>query len=443
MARSTLTLLAAMLPTAAGAMDWQAALETEGRWFPNIDGGALTGSVAGTVELFRPMAGGDMDFVAEAFYREDFDDPRRARGDVRQAYLHSFHDEVEFLLGARRVFWGVTESRSLVDVINQSDLVEDIRGDAKLGQPMVQLRWLGGPGTLDAFVLAGTRERTLPGSDGFPRIPFPIDRGATRFPGGRQHRLDYALRWALRPTGWDIALSGFHGTGRNPNFLPCLARGSDFPNTQDGPNCHLDDAVPEAPRLPPLLVELLQFLRLAPGDEEIEAEAMQRVLDNLVLVPEYEREQRIGLELQHLRGPLALRSELLVRRRGGRWTFATVSGLEYTLARFFDTGWDVGLLFEYLYDERDEDPIAQRFSDDLFFGTRVSFNDLAGSTLLFGSIVEPDFGNRLYSLEASRRIGAYWRATLDVRIFDDPPDDPIVELIDGQDQVRLRLTRFF
>lgn len=435
-------LLLAISVGTAVAWELEGSVELEGRHFPNIDSGATTGSIAGNLELFRPFAGGDMQFVAELFHREDLDDRRRSHGDVRQAYMQGFGRDLEFTLGYRRVFWGVTESRSLVDTINQTDLVEDIRSEDKLGQPLMHLRWFGAPGTLDTYLLAGTRKRTFPAEDGFPRIPFPIATSESRFPGGRQHRLDLAARWAFRPPGMDIAVSWFQGTGRSPDFLPCLAQGSDFPGTQQGPNCNLDDAMPDSP-LPPALISLLQLLRLAPSDAELEDEIMQEVLDNLVLVPDYRREKRLGVELQRLMGGLALRSELLLRRRAGDWTFATVSGLEYTLPGFFETGWDVGLLFEYLYDGRDDDPIGQRFSNDLFFGTRISLNDIAGTLILAGAIVEPDFGNRLYSIEASRRLGAHWRIALDVRLFDDLPDDPIVELIDGQDQIRLRLTRFF
>ena len=36
-------------------------------------------------------------------------------------------------IGLGKVFWGVTEFNHLVDVINQTDLVEGIDGEAKLG----------------------------------------------------------------------------------------------------------------------------------------------------------------------------------------------------------------------------------------------------------------------------------------------------------------------
>lgn len=433
----------AVLSPVQAQTDVRGALELEGRWFDVRDGDGLSGSVAGLVDIYRPLADPDLSLVAELFYRRDSDDPHRSHGDVRQAFVQAVGRSIEINAGYRRVFWGVTESRSLVDIINQSDLVEDIDGGAKLGQPMLQLRWLAESGTGDLFILPAARERTFPGPEGHPRIPFPIARGGSRFPDGEQRRLDYALHWQWRLPDIDLGISWFDGTARDPDMLPCLAQGSDFPGTASGPNCDLEAAAPQVGPLAGALVDVLQVLRLAPGDDALEAAARERVLDNLVLVPDYGRTRRAGIDLQVLRGGLALRLEALARHRDGEWTFASVSGLEYTLPGFFATGWDVGMLAEHLYDQRDDNVFSQRFANDVFVGTRISFNDLAGSTLLAGAIVEPDLGNRLFSVELSRRFLTNWRVTLDARVLSDVPDDPLVDLIDGQDRVRLQLQRFF
>ena len=48
----------------------------------------------------------------------------------------------KFRVGVGKVFWGVTESQHLVDIINQTDLVENIDTEDKLGQPMLETTWL-------------------------------------------------------------------------------------------------------------------------------------------------------------------------------------------------------------------------------------------------------------------------------------------------------------
>ena len=101
------------------------------------------------------------------FFRYDAADPRRTHVDVREAYLLLLGEigegEWELRLGADRVFWGVTESRHLVDIVNQTDVIEHPNEEAKLGQPMAHLTWSGDAGVVELFALPYHRERTFPG----------------------------------------------------------------------------------------------------------------------------------------------------------------------------------------------------------------------------------------------------------------------------------------
>ena len=109
-----LTLLAAA--PAAAQLEVRGNLELEGRYFDLRDEDGLTGSVAGQIDLYRPLADPDLSFIAELFYRHDADDHRRSHGDIRQAFIRAAQGDLEINAGYRRVFWGVTESRSLVDL---------------------------------------------------------------------------------------------------------------------------------------------------------------------------------------------------------------------------------------------------------------------------------------------------------------------------------------
>ena len=66
-------------------------------------------------------------------------DDQRTHADLREAYWAWQDDEYELIVGVDKVFWGVAESRHLVDIINQTDLVEDLDEEDKLGQPMVNV----------------------------------------------------------------------------------------------------------------------------------------------------------------------------------------------------------------------------------------------------------------------------------------------------------------
>ena len=67
------------------------------------------------------------------FARLDSVDDERTHVDLREGYYAYSKGGFEILAGVNKVFWGVTESRHLVDIINQNDVVEDVDLEDKLG----------------------------------------------------------------------------------------------------------------------------------------------------------------------------------------------------------------------------------------------------------------------------------------------------------------------
>ena len=61
---------------------------------------------------------GSHQFVFVPFARLDAEDDERTHFDVREGYYRYIADDYDVLVGASKVFWGVAESRHLVDVIN-------------------------------------------------------------------------------------------------------------------------------------------------------------------------------------------------------------------------------------------------------------------------------------------------------------------------------------
>ena len=118
-------------------------------------------------------------FVLEPFARFDAADDRRTHFDLRALAWEGGIGAWEVTAGVGRVFWGVTESQHLVDVVNQTDLVENPDGEDKLGQPMLKIGRVTGIGLFEAFVLPGFRERTFPGKGGRIRTPRAGRRGPT------------------------------------------------------------------------------------------------------------------------------------------------------------------------------------------------------------------------------------------------------------------------
>lgn len=57
--------------------------------------------------------------------RWDLEDSERTHVDLRELYWRRSFASADLYIGLRKLFWGVTESVHLVDVVNQTDLVEN------------------------------------------------------------------------------------------------------------------------------------------------------------------------------------------------------------------------------------------------------------------------------------------------------------------------------
>ena len=163
--------------------------------------------------------------ILTPFFRYDAGDPDRTRADLREAYLLLYgdvgEDEWELRLGVDRVFWGVLELRSLVDIVNQTDLVEHPNEKTKMGQPMVHVTWSGDWGALELFGLTLHRPRTFPGRHGRLRSKFVVDNRLISYESAAEEwHLDFAGRYSNSFGPFDIGLSVFDGTSRDPTLRP-------------------------------------------------------------------------------------------------------------------------------------------------------------------------------------------------------------------------------
>lgn len=330
---------------------------------------------------------GQSSFTLMPFGRWDGMDDERTHVDIREAMYLYYDGDVEFRLGIGKVFWGVTESQHLIDVINQTDAVESVDGEAKLGQPMVQLNYLTDYGAIEGFVLPYFRERTFAGSDGRLSVP-GVDQNNAKYESSREEKhIDYALRYTHSWDIWDLGVSYFNGTNRDPYFVF-----SDH--------------------------------------------------DDLPLAPYYAQMDQVGLDLQGLWGDWLWKLEVL-RRWSQDDHSALTGGFEYTLIGIADTAWDLGLLGEYLYDSRgDEASVVGQ--NDLFLGARWVLNDMAGTEVLVGVSQDLDFSrSRTARLEASSRINNAWKWNINAWYFDaDESADPTY-VFRKDDFIELSISYYF
>ena len=107
-----------------------------------------------------------------------------------------------------------------MNIINQTDGVEDIDDEDKLGQPMVNVNLIRDWGTVGVFILPGFRERTFPNVDARLSGSLRIDDGNSTFDSGAEERhVDFAGRWSATYGNWDIGVSEFVGTPVSPKSI--------------------------------------------------------------------------------------------------------------------------------------------------------------------------------------------------------------------------------
>ena len=297
------------------------------------------------------------------YLRWDQHDDERSHFDIRELEWTTARHDWELRIGIRKVYWGVTESLHLVDIINQTDSVDNIDGEDKLGQPMINLALIQDWGTVDLFILPGFRERSFAGPEGRLRTVPRVDSSHALYESSREdHHIDWAVRWSHAFGDWDIGLARFTGTSRDPRFTPGLSASEP------------------------------------------------------VLIPVYDQIDQTSIDLQATRNSWLWKLEAIRRSGQGQSYFASAAGIEYSFYGVFESATDVGLVVEYLYDDRGS-AATTPFENDLFAGLRFALNDEQSSEALVGCITDLDMSSRFCSIEASRRLGSHWVLTLEARAF--------------------------
>jgi hypothetical protein len=293
-------------------------------------------------------------------------------------------------VGITKVFWGVTEFAHLADVINQTDLVEDVDAKTKLGQPMINATLFNAWGTFDFIAMPWFRERTFPGVNGRLRSPYPVETALTDYESsaGKRH-VDLAVHWSHYVGDLEMGLYHFVGTSREPRLIPTLYMGE------------------------------------------------------IVLAPYYDQMQQSGMTLQLVAGEWLWKLEAIRRQTLGETFYASTGGFEYTFVGIGGSAMDLGAIGEYVSDGRSDRLPVQPFQHDAVLGARLQFNDDSSTQLLVTYAHDTHNGAGLLSLEASRRLFDSVKLSLLARSFlHENPDNALYSYRDD-DYLKLELAYYF
>ena len=319
----------------------------EGRYFSNaglFDQAKFHSSLLFSPEIYIESDNFKRSFTFKPKFRKDSEDSERNLIDIQELHWTVIGDLFETKIGIRKDFWGVTETVHRVDIINQTDFAENIDGEDKLGQPMINLSFERLNGTLDIYALLGFRERTFGGKKGRLRAPILVDTNNPIYESNAEEkRIDFAFRWSQYFNNFEYAVSHFSGTSREPFFK-------------------LNESRP-VPQFQPLY----------------------NVID------------QTGIEILYILDSMALKLEGFSRSGQMDRFSALTAGFEYTQVGVFESQIDLGWVAEFNHDDRINDsPIS--------LGTRLTFNNIADTQVLSGLLWNKDTDEWNIFMEASTRL---------------------------------------
>lgn len=335
-------------------------------------------------ELYHEWDHQNQSLTITPYVRWDHLDDERTHFDVRELFWLYVGDQWELRVGVNKIFWGVTESVHLVDIINQTDFVEQLDQEDKLGQPMIQATFILDWGIWDFIILPYFRERNF--LENKNRISFgTINKYAEYESRLEEWHPDWAMRYSHTFGYFDLGLSYFNGTNREPRFL---------------------------------------------------------FNQNQPITPRYDLIWQTSMDLQWTYEGWLLKTEWIYRDSDYEQFHAMATGFEYTLVGIFNSKIDLGLIGEILWDERG-DALNAPLSHDLFLGSRWVLNDVHSSEILAGCIKDIKNDSLIFSVEASRRIGNDWKISFEARFFSQVEMDSTFAIYHQDDYIQLELVRFF
>lgn len=331
---------------------------------------------------------GHKSFSFIPFLRVDQYNTNRTHADIRELVWIWSLDNFEVMAGIERIYWGVAESQHLVDIINQSDYLENASGLEKLGQPIINLAWVQNWGILDFYLLPYFRERVFPNGSSRFQLAFPVGAAVYASPD-KEWNKDWAVRWSNHIEDIDIGLSYFSGTNRNPSLI----LGQDSKG-------------------------------------------------NTIFVPYYKMLSQLGLDFQLTIDSWLWKLELVARDTRDQSYYAFTAGFERNFYSVFSTRSDIALMLEYLYDNR-EWSAETPFEKDVFVGVRWVLNDVNNTSLLLGAICDAQTSARVFNFQASQLVSNGWSVTASGGAYIAIPINDLLYGYRNDNFLGLKLSRFF
>ncbi|PSU47691.1 hypothetical protein C9J12_14175 [Photobacterium frigidiphilum] len=306
--------------------------------------------------------------------------------DIQQLLLTHYFDTAQIFYGIDTVFWGVTESYHLVDIINQVNIVADPKREAKLGQPMIGASWFIDNHTVDLYYLPYFREQYTPESNSRPWRGLPINDKAMYESSREQKHVDWAVRLSGFIDDIDYGFGYFRGTQRNPIY-------------------------------------------------ELHHNSSQ-----LALTPFYYQTQQWSIDLQYTYESWLFKGEIVYESPNSLSSqYAWVGGFEYGIYNIVDSSQDISLLLEGLY-SNNKDSNLLPFTQHIMSGLRWDANNDSSTNALLTLIHGIEGNDSTIYINAQHRINESISLSLDGWLFYKVENQPQLAAYQNEDYFQFNLT---
>ena len=341
-------------------------------------------SLFGKGTFISYLQDGDAKFTISAIGRFDQNDDELRYLDFQKFKYEYYFDDIALKVGNEIVFWGVNETFNIVDIINQSNLAEDIAGTKKLGQPMASISYSQDYGIFDIYLMPYFRERPFSGKEGRPRLLFEVDKNSITYESSaKKRKMDFALRYSAVIEDLDIGLSHFYGNNRTPV--------------------------------------------LSPNPSTLKFDSHYPILS------------QTGVDIQATKGPWLYKLESVSAKDGSERHLSAAGGIEYTYYGIRNTQSDLGVIVEYAFDDRNDNP----FNNEGVIGLRWSLNDIKSSSLLAGYLFDMRGNSNRFQAEFEQRVNDDLKLFFDVSLNGSIDNTDFTYQFKEDSSLTLKLAKYF
>jgi hypothetical protein len=138
-----------------------------------------------------------------------------------------------------------------------------------------------------------------------------------------------------------------------------------------------------------------------------------------------------------------LKFEAIYRDAPQESFFSGATGFEYTFFDIRGSGVDLGIISEYLFDQRALIVATDDDDDDISLGLRIGLNDINSTELVAAVAQDVDDRSRYFYLEASRRIGNAFKASIEARGVSNVAADNPLRIYENENYLQFELGYYF